>query len=334
MILHLPSITGLGTGSAFTESNNILTGAGHYACAVINPPKAGTISTITGNSGLSSGAVDVRIETVDPASGQPTGTLWATNTNFSYTITATGFFTVTLTAGAVVTETDKIAIVFRWVSGSPRIISTRFFGTTAFPYRVINTGSPAKGNSSEMVVTALGYDDGSFTYTPYVLQYTVGSTTFSSSSTPDEIGNLLTLNRPYSAVGVWGVLGGTGADFDVVLYSGSTALATISMDKDVFSTSVNFYFTQRCAAVALAANTQYRLVFKPGASNIGIHKMVAHSSAARSAMPGGSLWQLTSRTDAGAWSETATEAALLGLLVEDSGASGGVAVLTGGGLVR
>ena len=63
MILHLPSITGLGTGPAFTESNNILTGAGHYACAVINPPKAGTISTITGNSGLSSGAVDVRIET-------------------------------------------------------------------------------------------------------------------------------------------------------------------------------------------------------------------------------------------------------------------------------
>lgn len=336
-ILHLPAITGLGTGSAFAEANNILTAAGHYAAIIINPPKAGTISTISGYSGLNSGSVDVRVETVDASNGRPTGTLWAANTNASVTISATGFFTATLTAGAVVAETDKLAIVFTWVSGSPRIVSARFFGTTAFPYRVINTGSVAKGNSSEMVIAALGYNDGSFAYSPYVLQYNVGSTTFNSGSTPDEIGNLFTLPRDYSVVGVWGALGGSGADFDIVLYSGSTALATISMDKDVFSTSINFYFTQRCAAVSLTASTQYRLVFKPGASDIGIVRMVGPSSDARSAMPGGSAWQRTSRADAGAWTETATEAVLLGLLVDDSAASGGVTgigVLTRGGLVR
>lgn len=336
-ILHLPSIPGLSTGFAPTDVNNILTASGHYAAIVLSPPKAGTVSTITVYSGLNSGSVDVRVETVDPSNGQPSGTLWGTNTNGSLTFSATGFATVTLTAGAVVDVTDKIAIVCRWVSGSPRIVSARFYGASGFPYRVVNTGSVAKGNTSEMPVIALGYSDGSYEYTPYVTQYFYGNTSFSSASSPNEYGNLFTLNRSYSCVGFWGFLGGANADFDMKLYSGSDVLKTISVDKDLFNTSVNLYFTQRCAAFDLAAGTQYRLAYKPGATQIGISRMVAHSSAARSAMPGGSLWQATARTGAGAWSETATEFVLGGLLVDDSAAVGGtsgVAVLTGGGLVR
>jgi hypothetical protein len=106
----------------------------------------------------------------------------------------------------------------------------------------------------------------------------------------------------------------------VILYNsaGSTlATATIS-DKDFVDDSgtVNVYFD----SVNLSANTDYRLALKPGVAASGdiiTPKWTLESAAARAAVPEGSRWQYTSRSDAGAWTDDSLSVCPMGLWLSD-----------------
>lgn len=326
----------------FTPSSNslnpaftaiLLDAAGEKAVLVCRAPKTGTISKVAFKvtTVTSSGSADVRLETVDTSTGNPTGTLLGTNTNGSQSITTTNEWdTTTLTAGASVTQGDLLAVVISNVSGNYNIASLATLATTTdmtFPYSDNNTGAFSKSTSQPVV--ALEYNDGSYDFIPGIIPVTtITNTAFNSGSTPDERG--LYFQYPVS-IRVCGVSAFIDADnaCDIVLYDsdGSTVLRSVSIASGVRNSANggthNIPFS---SAVTLSANTNYRLVVKPtSGSNVTLCELEINSAALMGAMPGGPNFHFTSRTDAGAWTEVTTRYPTLGMIVDgiDSGGGGG-----------
>lgn len=330
-----PHPTSYSAGTAPSIQNSTLDATGEYIASVLNPPKNGTITKIHIRMGTvtTPGDLDVRLETVDATTGMPTGTLAGTNTNIVIAISAaTAWYTATLTAGLVVTSQDRLAIVCRWVSGSYIVMSFRQNIASGFPYRVLNTGTPTKASTTENLITGIEYNDGTFSYSPNVPQAILVSSTMNTGTTPDEIGNLFTVPVGMRVCGFYGYTS-FAQDLDVVLYQGSTALVTYTLERDEMVTT-NVTVERLFTPVTLAANTSYRLVWKAtSGSSTTIYSWQAPTAAAREGQPGALDWQKTSRADAGSWSETNTDYVILSLLVDGIDAGGGLLVhrgMTGG----
>jgi hypothetical protein len=167
---------------------------------------------------------------------------------------------------------------------------------------------------------------------------TAGSTAFNSGSTPDENGIAFTVPEPIKVDGAWlaYIAASNAADFDVVLYEDASTLVTVSIDagKIVISgtnRTLKFSFP---AEQTLVPGKTYRLVVKPTTANnvTFYHYDVASASYWTAAQGGPASFNLTTRTDGGAWSETTTRRAQMGLLV--SARLSGLARLVNGGLVQ
>jgi hypothetical protein len=127
--------------------------------------EAGTITdvVITINSTTVAGDLDIRIETVD-SGGLPSGTLWDTNTEGTISLLTSDDFVVktcTLTAGAVVSANDFIAVKIRAnASSTPtvQLVCTQQ-QQTGMPYRCYDLGTPTKDIYPPMI--HLQFSDGS-----------------------------------------------------------------------------------------------------------------------------------------------------------------------------
>ncbi len=141
-----------------------------------------------------------------------------------------------------------------------------------------------------------------------------------TSSTPDEGGALLrvpfacqcrgalTANYPANA----------SADFEVRLYNAAgTVLASATHDGTYHGSGAGFY-TYEWDAVTLAADTDYRLAILPTTTNYTYLNMQYHDAAAsRAWWPEGARWQLSTRTDAGSWTEDDTAMPMLALILSE-----------------
>ena len=98
------------------------------------------------------------------------------------------------------------------------------------------------------------------------------------------------------------------SNFDVVLYDpSSSALRTVSVDTDFIVGTSMHNQPVRWANVTLTAGLVYRLAMKPTtASTIEISYYDANSLDILNTTPGISGSRLSTRTDAGAWTETPT----------------------------
>jgi hypothetical protein len=323
---------------------------GEYAAWIIQAPKTGTIDRIHFRAEAVTANGDglrCRIETVSASDGTPSGTLVGGSSEVTHTTTtATSWNRGTAGLGAAVTKGDMIAVKLM----SPAA-GTTFNGVVRgkldnnkgpgvdpgnllVPY-IVNAVPTATKVSPGAMAFALEYDDGSIPYTESAIPASsAASTTFNSSSTPDERGNLFQVPAPMRVVGVYHQLvpGGASQTCDIVLYNAAgSALGTISLDLDQYraaaaSSTLHYFATP----ISLDANTDYRLVLKPTVtSGMSATQYVLDTSAGTTALReagvGGTTWQLTTRSDAGAWSQTEDTIACLGLIVDqiDDGASGG-----------
>jgi hypothetical protein len=122
---------------------------------------------------------------------------------------------------------------------------------------------------------------------------------------------------------------GVDADIDLVLYDsdGSTVLKSVSVDASLPpSSSVRAMGHLFDTSVDLAANTYYRAVIKPTSGSSITFRYLSMSSATwRQQLPGGEEFEMTERTNGGAWTETNTKRPAISLIVEafDDGAGGG-----------
>ena len=348
-VLFWPPMMGAAANPSY--GTMLLDAAGEKAGAVIEVPKAGNIRKIHFRTGtVTTGeTVDVRVETVD-GSGDPSGTLWAANTNVSQLILATDdtvWFSPTLTADAVVVAGDKIGVVIALPTpinvGNMNIVRIGDVETmTQLAYTDLFTASWLKSAIGKPCV-ALEYSDGTFSDTIgcYPIS-TLSTRTFNSGSTPDERGIKFQVPWKCRVKGAWyhGASPTTGGTLRLKLYdSGGTLLVqTPSVDHDLLRTltagrcPLNFTATQE-----LSINTVYRLTLLPEtATNVTLNEFTVNAAAIMDAFAGGQNVHLTTRTDAGAFTDTVTERTMMGLIVDQlddgAGGGGGIGALVGGSL--
>jgi hypothetical protein len=177
----------------------------------------------------------------------------------------------------------------------------------------------------------LEFSDGTFGTVESALPTSTGLSTVNvnSGSTPDEYAIEFQVPAAMKVDGGWfNATAAAGADFDITLYdAGGSSLASVSVDANtVRSTSVSTTIVT-FAEVTLAKNTTYRLAIKPTtANNITVVQFDVASADHKQALPGGTSWNYTTRTDAGAWAAATTTRSLIGGLrisaIDDGTGSG------------
>lgn len=210
-----------------------------------------------------------------------------------------------------------------------------------FPYAIQNDG----GSRARVIsgVPVFGYGSATKVYgRPIVAAYT---STIDSTTTPDEVAQAFLLplsivaSYKIAAVRFCGIVA-AGNSVVATLYSGTTALQSVTLDSDVVSANgvagvITLFFTGTLAT--LTGGQVYRVGFAPQAVSaaFGVRGFSVNAAADLEAYPGGTDWYFSSRTDAGAWADTLTQRLHVELLLSDwtLGASG-IGVLTGGGLAR
>lgn len=320
------------SGAPTFNSGVTIDAANEKVAWIFNAPKSGDIRKVGFRTGtVATGAtVDVRIETVDAATGDPSGTLWAANTNVSHAIAngddSVWLTTAALTADATVVKGDLLAVVIANPGASFGNIAFGAFDDDsassgpAMPYQDLFTASWTKQTAGGGWLIAVEYSDGSYAYVPgcWALS-SVSTDTYNSGSTPDERGVKFRLPYPVRVTGFWAWLDLDG-DCDIVLYDsdGTTALLTKSLDSSQrVGTAGRLLYYNFASTANLSANTYYRLVIKPTTvTNVSSYRLTAPSSAAMDTYHGGQDFHNTTRTDAGAWTDTTTDRPMLGIVAD------------------
>lgn len=306
-----------------------MTAAADKVAAIMAAPKTGSIRKVNFRTGtVTTGAtVDVRVETISASDGNPSGTLWGTNTNASQIIDDihdNTWFTTTLTADANVNRGDlfAVAIVNPGTPGNMAIATVVWSPQplNGFPYsdRFVTA---AWTKSSNTLALALEYADGSIElideYYPFA---TVGNDLFNVNTVAaDERGIRIVMPFTGRLYGAW-QLGAISNASDIIVYdSGSSVLSSKSVDADIDSAS-GLGEGQRVYTmppVTLTRGQTYRLVAKPTTtSNHQLYFGQTASSALADALDLGTSIQNTQRVDAGAWTDDATKRPFLGLIFD------------------
>jgi hypothetical protein len=166
---------------------------------------------------------------------------------------------------------------------------------------------------------------------------------FNSGSAADEIAMGVQFPFDVVCVGASGLAlcASTAADFDVVLYEGTTVRRTYSIDATqlpALATAVAW--TAQWQPYTIPANTLFRIALKPTtANNLTMYYRDVASAALLDIAFGGQNFRYASRVDAGAWTDVTTRQPLnwsirIASVPDATGGSGGMIVHPGmsGGL--
>jgi hypothetical protein len=242
----------------------------------------------------------------------PNAILGVSNSAYNIsTVSSTGWKRVQLSTNYTPAVGDKCFFrtkMVNYVAGNIKVGSS----ATIHPYdhttyTLSYLGGAYAADSQVYQACAFEATDGTFLRTSSPPMYSANRA-FSSSSTPDEVGNLISLPFKHRIIGAQLSIDVDNA-CNIVLYNGGTS--TISMIANVRNGTQRYpgreFFS---TPITINANTSYRLVYKPTTtSNIGIGDSEfppSYEAACKSSILQGASVSMTSRTDAGAWTDTAT----------------------------
>ena len=309
---------------AYSSGAMLIDAAGEQAAFIFAVPKSGTIAKVGFLTATvtTSETLRVGLETVDPATGNPTSPAaqyGGSTPGTQVAPAANTFYTVVLVVAATAVKGDIIAAVIQFDStvGSVNIAQASWGAQVGFPYVALYTTSWAK--TSSVPVMTLEYSDGSYEVVEGAFPHSaLNPISIGTGTTPDEVGNVFQLPFPCRVSGVWGY-----ADLDgnnnVVLYdSGSNSLASVLLDSDIRATLGSAYFVQTFAVpVVLTAGAVYRLSLTPTtATQSSLWYYRLPSAAAMDSLPLGQNCCYTQRTDGGAWTDTTTQRGYMGLIID------------------
>jgi len=352
------TITALNGHIFFPNYGNVLTSqlifqdilidaANEKAAAALGVPKTGNITKVgwRSNTVTTGATIDVRLESLDAATGTPSGTLFGTNTNGSQVVASTDdntWFETTLTSAASVTLGETLGVVFAQPGtsfGSMRV-ATGAGARWQFPYPLQYTSSWSKEIGYPII--AFGYDDGTWAI-PYgcvAWSNLENSSSFSSGSTPDTKGIRFQFPFGVRVVGAWLHGSLSSADCAVKLVEttynqagGTGILASASLDKDNTNSTFSWLQLIQFSPVELSADTNYRLVLEPGAGGGSLTVFYVSRTEILAACPGGSNFHLTTAKDPtgdGSWtnynnSSDGFRVPFMGLIID------GIDIPAGGG---
>lgn len=317
-------------------TNMLIDASGEKAAAIVTAPKTGTIDKVgfrtrTVTTGVT---VDVRLETVDATNGDPSGTLLGTNSNGSQVI-ADGddntWFLTSLTTGVTVTKGDEFAVVIANAgSGNMNITANNFYiATTQYPgYIDLFTAAWAK-TANQHGNFAFEYSDGTYDVSPTIYPVTaINQHVYNSGSNPDERALKFRLPFPFQVSKAW-VNVDLNENADLVLQElDSTVLQTVSLDKDIRSSSGNrLMLASFATSQALSKDTFYRLSLKPTTTtSITLKSFDVDAVAIMDSFNGGQNFHYSQRVNGGTWTDTTTRRPLIGIGIDalDDAAGGGI----------
>lgn len=213
------------------------------------------------------------------------------------------------------------------------ISSTTSVGTNAKNY----IGTPGLKTASWGAIDAyqnilFEFTDGSFGSFIDAYPYTTITTTaYNTGSAADELALEFTVPISVQVEGAWVVgLQPAGALVDIVLYNGTTVMATVSVDDNWVGSGA----APRPTRIPFATVQQfdpgntYHLAYKPTtANNVSMYDFTFSSAAHMAAWPGGTSFYLATRVDAGAWTPLTTRRPLMGLYMSGISSGAGRALL-------
>ncbi len=322
-------LPGLFMSGITLDANGELTGA------ILEIPKTGNITKIGFRTKTVSqtDAMRISLQTVDGATGRPTGTLIHANA-YGVQASVASFTTywVSLQAPVAVTQDGTIiAIVVEFnsfVNGNVQI-DARIgnFGPTDFPY-VFQFLGAAWGTHTQIPNFALEYSTGMEPLIAMMPVVTSSSASWDTNDNPDRRG--LRFSVPYNCR-LSGIVFNSDldADTDIEIYDsdGVTIIpdGTISLDANLRgSAGVRNIYRYLATPIELAKDTFYRVVLHPTTgTNIKLYTLVVTddgASEAMNAIDGGVNFHYTtchgSPSAEGDWTQTATRRPLIGLMID------------------
>jgi hypothetical protein len=161
-----------------------------------------------------------------------------------------------------------------------------------------------------------------------------------NTAVADEYAIPFSVPFPCQVDGLWAVVAPTG-DFELLLYDGTTALATISVDANAIRTSGSSFLEFPIASVSLLANHTYYVALRPTTTtSITAYSHDVADANHLSVHSGGITATYVTRLNQGAWaSPTATRRLWAGVMISAlddgvGGGSGGGFPILGGSVVR
>jgi len=315
------------SGANFLDFSSV-SGGSQYEM-VFRIRRSGTVSKIgylLGN--VATGDITVRIEGIDLTDGQADGVLVATGAEATQSLVSPAddnvWKTTTLDTPVALTQGQLVAVVITHVSGASHQIASldEILRQSGYPY-IVTVGSLL----SRAPLIAIEYSDGLYNEIPGCFPWSdVTSPSWDMNDTPDERAMKIKPTKSVKIIGFWvdfkHVIPG---DVDFVLYdtNGTTVLETVTHDAQsevtpgaTLGTRV-FMFTKEHT---LTKGLVYRLSVKPlSANNCRIGVRDVDSVAVAAAAPGGADFGLSTRVDAGAWTDTDLQRINAGLYVTELG---------------
>jgi hypothetical protein len=342
-------IATLSLSSFATGTNYGIDTSGQRYAWVFQVPFTGTITKLGIRIAACATPVTSRLGlyTID-TSGNPTTTLYGGSNYGTFTPAANTYSEVTLGTSASATMSEWVAMVLEFDSSTGNMQVSPSNGTSSaihFGYLNKFSGTWSKLAFGQMICGHVYYSDGGGTWpfsgmAPFTAA-TEGGNYNSTTGGADEYAIKMTFPTPDRIVGAWhNFAAGTAADYDIVLYNGTTAERTLSVDGAYVSTTTGFgerhYLFS--SGYDVAAGTTLRMAIKPTTTNNVTYRrrtLFSADSVQSLGLPSGTCE--SKRLDSGSWTDTTTLIPDIGFILDqfDNGAgAGGGGPLIGGRLVR
>lgn len=285
------------------------------------------------------------LQNVDAATGAPARPDGVQDQTVDFLVSAltsnTWYQTAALSATRSVSFGEMLAVVLEYDAGGR-------LGSDAVNVNNLAAGSSSYiGNSIFCLNTAgwvaqtvipniiLEFDDGTFgTLLGGFPTSAINTHNVNTGTTPDEVALAFQVPIECKVASLWANVStvGAGRNFDFVLYQGTTAIKTVTIDAEQTAANASRLLWAAFAEETLSANTQYYLAVKPGtASSDSAYSFSVNAANHLQAHAGGTNFNYASRTDAGAWSATTTQRlfAGVGISAVHDGAGGAIGVIGG-----
>jgi hypothetical protein len=227
-------------------------------------------------------------------------------------LTNTWYRSGALSANRSVNPGDFLAVVIEFDGGgrlgADQAIVRAFTAvdTTSAPGNSLKFGGSwtAIGTMPNVIFEFSDGTFGSFT-TSQVFAEQLTTHTIDTGSTPDEVALEFTPPFPMKVNGLWHSVSvlNSSSDFELVLYQGTTALQTITVDADtLISTAgrpVRYMFPSE---IIIGPGATYYLSIKPTSANdVFVYSYLLNDANHMAVFPGGTACVFNSRSDGGSW---------------------------------
>jgi hypothetical protein len=308
--------------------------ANDKVASIIQVAKTGTVSAVQWATGVvtTGCTLDVRLERVDPVTGNPSGTLLAPGSNGPQPIVVASrnvSIVTPLGTPVFVSQGDLVAVVVANPPASFCSMQIKYVNVVGVSHVAVPYGASfLNGTWTKSTVlgpqVGLQYQDGSYAASPftYPISYFT-TTTYGSASTPNVIGLRFKLPAAATLTGVW-FFGQVNQNTLLKVYGpdGSTVLSSLQLDPNEAGLTVSYQrAVQLQFPVPLLPNTYYRIALVPTTTNPPniLHYLQTYSAAQLDGLSGGQNFHYTSATNPATesdWTQITNRRPAVGLIVD------------------